>query len=275
MILMNVEKDGKRFEKFDMRAKEKKDDSNAPYLGYRSLVLPFREPQGSGLPDRENSAHKFVRPSSSSLNFTIVNTRKPHLRKGYHVATAGEMIQLNKYADSLVKIAKFYEQTLSNGKIFYVYKKDGKVESLPVKYGKNNFSHLTGLIFDRRSAHQMLQDVSQGRLEQNVILVKNDHSTFEKLDVIERLANIISSDNKVLSDLLQKNKQAKKLNFNAAVKSADNSYLLAYRYFDPEVLGPVALINLKNTRNGYSDYSKVPNNKILAVLSETKMKWAA
>lgn len=254
-----------------MHSKQKKDDNDAPYSGYRSLVLPFREPQGNGLPDRKNTIQKFTRPSNI-YKFNTTNIKKPIFSRGYHPVTKKELSKLNSYADDLVTVAKFYDQILSTGKIFYVYKKEEAINTIQTRYGKNNFSHLVGFRFDRKNAKQFLNDLSNGQLSQNAILVKNDSSTFEKLAIINRLSDIISSDNRLMDDLTNSNIQSKKLNFNAAIKSPNNSYLLAYRYFEPHILGPVSLINLHNTRKGYSDYSKIPSNQILAVLSETKNK---
>lgn len=243
-------------------AKEKKDDSNAPF--YQSSWKEV------GHPSDKQSDLKFARPSK--LNFSMSLLKSPRRKWGYHVATPDELELLNRKSSELRNVARFYKEKLANGKIYYVYKDGESIKTLKTRFGKENFAHLVGISFDRRNAQQILDDISDGKFSQNAILVKNDYSTFEKLEVVDRLANVISSKNSVLSNLSQNSKQAQKLNLNAAIKSFDNSYLLAYRYFNPDVMGPVSLINLSNTRKGYSDYSNVPGKEVLAVLSENPNK---
>lgn len=257
MILMNNKKESS----FDMKEKQKKDDSNTPYLSNKTT--------GSGLPDHNTMIQKFTHPSTNYFNMSMV--KKPIHRAGYHVVNSNELRKLNHYASELVDVSKFYKDKLSEGKIFYVYKSSDKVlKTFGAKYGVDNFSHLTGIIFDRKRASEMLSDLASGNLSQNAILVKNDGTTFDKLAVIDKLKSLNSVEIKKLSDI--KNvRQAKQLEFMDAI-SDSNNYLVAYRYFEPHISRPISLINLNKARKGYSDYSKIPPNQVLAVLSETKNK---
>lgn len=244
---------------FDMSAKQKKDDNNTPYLPNKSV--------GSGLPDRKTTIQKFTRPSKFNFNMKLEKT--PVHRDGYHVANNSEVKRLNKYATNLVDIASFYRKKLAEGKIYYVYKdQDNHIKTFGVKYGEQNFSHLTGLIFDRKSAKQMLDELSIGKLSQNAILVKNDGTTFDKLAVIDELNSLNTSKIQKL-DNIKNVRQADNLHFKDAIKSNSDNYLVAYRYFEPQISRPISLINLNKVRKGYSDYSSIPSNQVLAVLSET------
>lgn len=69
---------------------------------------------------------------------------------------------LIKYADKLVKTALFYQQKLADGRIIYLARQHNTIQALPVKFGTENFAHLTGMIFDHRTASQMLNDLADG-----------------------------------------------------------------------------------------------------------------
>lgn len=106
------------------------------------------ETAGSGLPDQENLAHEFADPSL--LHFTVTDEEKQKIPRRYHLITEHELGNLNKLASELAETAKFYNDELSSGIINYIYVEDQQVKTLRVRFGKENFAHLTGLIFDKR-----------------------------------------------------------------------------------------------------------------------------
>lgn len=224
------------------------------------------ETEGNGLPDQENLTHEFDRPSLPKFNMNL--GKKPRQITGFHVATQEEIELLNNKVGDLLSTAKFYKENMSQGNVVYVFKQDDNIKALRVKYGEENFSHLTGIKFDRKSAKGMLEDLVNEKTEQNAILVKNDGTTFQKLDVIQKLPEVIDASIISLNDL-DNIQQAQKLRFSDALKTKDNSLLLALKDFEPEVYRPYSLINLSDVRSKHSDYLSVPENTVLAVLSET------
>ncbi len=225
------------------------------------------ETEGNGLPDQENLTHEFDRPSLLKFNMNL--DKKPRQITGFHVATQEEIELLNNKVGDLLSTAKFYKENMSQGNVVYVFKQDDNIKALRVKYGEENFSHLTGIKFDRKSAKGMLEDLVNEKTEQNAILVKNDGTTFQKLDVIQKLPEVIDASIISLNDL-DNIQQAQKLRFSDALKTKDNSLLLALKDFEPEVYRPYSLINLSDVRSKHSDYLRVPENTVLAVLSETR-----
>ncbi|WP_295730200.1 PBECR4 domain-containing protein [uncultured Limosilactobacillus sp.] len=243
-----------------MNQNKKKNDNNTPYS--------LSDQQGNGLPEQQMLNHEFTRPSTKYFSMKL--DKNPRHRDGYHVASSSELASINKNIDSLIKAAKFYESILTKGYLLYVYKSSSQeIKTLKVKYATENFAHLTGLIFDRKSANEMLKDICSERLQQNAILVKNDGTTMDKLKIVFKLNEIENAKSTELEDF-NSVKQAKRLHFQKGIKSYNKELLLALRYFNPKIATPFSLINLKKSKLNYSDYSQVPNNKILAVLSETK-----
>ena len=243
-------------EKDEQQAAKKEGREHTPYLEL--------ETQDSGLLDREDSIQKFDGTSSSS-NFSMIMGKKPRQIMGYHVASIEELARLNTYTETLKEIATFYKNELSNGNIIYAFKQDNKIKEFIVKYGRENFAHLTGLKFDRKSAKEMLEDLVAGKTEQNAILLKNDGTTFQKLSVLEKAKELIGTDAVVLNKL--SNVQSKRLKFSEALRTEDSQMLMALKDFEAEIYRPYSLINLADSKYA-KDYSNIPDNTILAVLAE-------
>lgn len=210
-----------------------------------------------------------INHTNADPRFQMTHVEKARQAAGYHVATEEELTELNKYADTLVNVAQFYRRNLAFGRIIYLVKQDDQIKALPVRFGKENFAHLTGVVFDRKKASQMLDEIADGKLNQNAIFVKNDGTTFEKLAKIDEVMKITDSNVVELSRLSAFVEQAKKLNFNKAIKPSDEA-LLALKQVEPKIYRPYSLINLQTAKNSYSDYSNVPENEVLAVLSLTR-----
>lgn len=199
-----------------------------------------------------------------------MSLKKTPLRAyGYHVANEEELARLDGYIKVLSESASFYRKEVAKGRIIYLVKQSNEIKALPVKFGTENFAHLTGLVFDRKDANQTLNDLADKKLEQNAILVKNDGTTFQKLSALSSFSKLINSETLELnpSAIVP---QAKKLQFNKALKTSDKKLLLALKRFELKVYTPFSLINLTDHRGDYSDYSKVPENTVVAVLSLTR-----
>lgn len=207
--------------------------------------------------------------SATKPVFRMTRETRPRQVKGYRLATDDDLRELNKYADELANTALFYHQKLADGRIIYLAKRHNTIQALPVKFGEENFAHLTGMIFDHRTASQMLNDLADGKFTQNAILVKNDGTTFQKLSALSSFAKLIDAKTMRL-DVNGRVPQARKLRFSKALKSSDKQLLLALRNFEPTVYRPFSLINLADSKHPYSDYSNVPENEVLAVLSLTR-----
>lgn len=226
------------------------------------------ETEGSGLPVQETLDPEFHSPSDTN-NFTMNLEGNPRRIRGYHIANRKELALLNGKVDEIIKVSKFYKEKMSNGIVSYVYKKNDEVKVLRVKYGEENFAHLLGIRFSGKDASKVLDDLANGHTAQEAILVKNDGTTFKKMEVLESFKNIIDSNVVALNDLGTLS-QASKLKFTEALKTGDNNLVLALKDFEPEVYRPYSLMNLKDGRGTTLEYLNVPENTVLAVLSETR-----
>ncbi|MDH5101386.1 PBECR4 domain-containing protein [Lactobacillus kefiranofaciens] len=106
----------------------------------------------------------------------------------YRLATPEEVSNINQYASTIRNVAIFYEESLSKSKIDYVYKEEGKILILPVKYKLENFPHLTGINFAFKSANEKFNYLKEGNNDTPIIIEKNNH-TFEKLAVLCTMSN--------------------------------------------------------------------------------------
>lgn len=209
------------------------------------------------------------REANMDSQFKMSLEKTPLRTYGYHVATTEDLAELNKYKDALIKAAKYYRENLVKGRVIYLIKNKDQIMALPVRFGKENFAHLAGISFDRKKASQMLDELADGKLVQNAIFIKNDGTTFEKLARISEITKITDSNVMELGQVSAFVQQAKKLNFNRAIKPSDKA-LLALKKIEPKIYRPYSLINLETAKNSYSDYSKVPENTVVAVLSLTR-----
>ena len=185
-----------------------------------------------------------------------------------HPINKEELRLLNNYSDNLIDAAKFYKDNLSKGRISYLYKQNGNMKVLTVKFAESNFAHLTGLWFAERGPKKFLDDLANEKTTQKGIFVKKDGTTFQKLAVIGGLQRLTDPTIMELNDL-SKVPQSHRLRFTEALKIKDEGLLLALINTDFDLYSPVSLLNLNDTRGRYNDYSKVPENQVLAVLSET------
>lgn len=209
------------------------------------------------------------REANMDSQFKMSLEKTPLRTYGYHVATTEDLVELNKYKNSLIKAAEYYRENLVKGRVIYLIKNKDQIMALPVRFGKENFAHLTGISFDRKKASQLLDELADGKLVQNAIFIKNDGTTFEKLARISEITKVTDSNVMELGQVSAFVQQAKKLNFNKAIKPSDKA-LLALKKIEPKIYRPYSLINLETTKNSYSDYSKVPENTVVAVLSLTR-----
>lgn len=228
------------------------------------------ETEGNGLPVQDNLDPEFHSPPTTDFNMD--SEKVPRRIRAYHVANSKELSLLNQNSKKILEVADFYNDKLSEGFVHYIYKQDNKLKDFKIKYGKENFAHLLGIKFANKTSKQILEDLVNRRLNQEAIFVKNDGTTFKKLNVIESLKKITDSNTIALNDLGQIT-QASKLKFNDALKTSDNNLLLAIKDFEPELFRPYSLMNLKNARGTTLEYLDVPENTVLAVLAETRSEF--
>jgi hypothetical protein len=170
----------------------------------------------------------------------------------YKIATPEEINQINEYSSIIKQIAHFYETNLSNSKIDYVYKENNSIQILPVKYKCENFPHLTGINFDRKSAKEKFNYLKYGYNETPIIIERNK-ATLASSAVLTQLRDI---------------KQAQRINFSRGIKDSNNELLLALQNFQPEFYQPKSLLNISKK----NAYQYVPENTVLGIFKEQPIR---
>lgn len=177
----------------------------------------------------------------------------------YKLATPEEINQINEYSFIIKQITRFYESNLSKSKIDYVYKEGNSIQILPVKYKLENFPHLTGINFDRKSAKEKFDYLKYGHNDTPVIIERNK-ATIKKLDILYRIPDLIIASTAVLQDI----KQAQRIGFLRGIKDSNDELLLALKNFQPDFYQPRSLLNISK-KNAYQD---VPENTVLGIFRE-------
>lgn len=199
---------------------------------------------------------------SQSLNKPV-----KYIPHGYHIATDNELQIINDlYIKNINRFSKFYDKNLANKTIDYVFKSENQLKLLSVNFGKENFAHLLGLRFDRRKPNQVLTDILDNKTP-NAILIKNDRTTFLKLQVLSSAKEILHTDGLILSDL-SKIEQIHKLNLNKGIKSSDKNLMILLRTSKNDGIVPASLMNL-NVRTLSEQLKRVPQNTILGIFQES------
>lgn len=151
--------------------------------------------------------------------------------KAYRLASVDDVKRLNNYLDVLFTATTFYEKFLSSYKIDYVYKEKASINVLPVKYKKENFPHLTGINFAFTSANERFSLLQNGN-NQTPIIIERGNYTFDKLELLDRLPDLIKSETSTLTQL-QNVQQAKNVGFSKGIKNESDDLLIALKNFNP------------------------------------------
>lgn len=186
----------------------------------------------------------------------------------YHKPSSKEKKQLRLKRLDIFRAASYYDRILADGITDYVYKDDDQLKVLPVKYGRENFRHLTGINDPGKKPIETFNDwLKQDFFESNY-LIEPGNITFQKLKVLPHIRDLATTDAIELDDFTGI-EQAKRIKFDAAIKDKSNKVMLALNDFNSYVFQPRSLLNLNATQEIKKRYAKVPEHAIIAVLNST------
>ncbi|ELY5747380.1 toprim domain-containing protein [Streptococcus iniae] len=237
--------------------------------------LPDRSQEATPLPDVKDS-HLLTGLSPNQtqsqplLYFSTSDTSKSIYKKNYHPISEQELKKLNRYAPQLQSMAQWYQEELTDKKVYYFYQDKEEVKSLQVQFQKRNFMHLTGLfpIKEGQSSEKTLEDFISGQGKYDNIMISNMGATFEKLQVLPDLKAIVDSSSFVFDDLSAIPK-FHNINTTTAIRTDDQDLLVAFRTEDG-ITFPASLLRLRKSLNLTLD--KDANEKrILGVLSQSDL----
>ncbi len=189
----------------------------------------------------------------------------PH---GYHIMREKETRMINDlYIDNINDFATFYNEKLANKTIDYVFKDNHTLSLLSVNFGKENFPHLLGLRFDRRKPNQVLSDILNNKIP-NAVLLKNDKTTFLKMQALNSASKLLQPDSFILKDFSNV-EHIHKLNLDSSIESSDRNLMVLLRDSDKDGTVPASLMNL-NSGDLKEQLMDVPENTILGIFQESK-----
>ncbi|MCT7690228.1 MAG: PBECR4 domain-containing protein, partial [Lactobacillus crispatus] len=171
------------------------------------------------------------------------------------------------YIDNINNFTKFYNEKLANKTIDYVFKDNHNLSLLSVNFGKENFPHLLGLRFDRRKPNQVLSDILNNKIP-NAVLLKNDRTTFLKMQALNSAPKLLQTDSFILKNL-SKIESIHKLNLDSSIESSDKNLMVLLRDSEKDGIIPASLMNL-NSGDLKCQLMDIPENTILGIFQESK-----
>lgn len=187
------------------------------------------------------------------------------MRRNYRKPSEDEKKLLLEEKDQVVMSARYYNDHMTNGVMDYVYKADGEIKVLPVKYSKDNFRHLTGIKEIKSSPEETFNSWVNGKFNTENYQIEPKDYTFLKLRALKRLPDMMSVKTAELDDVSGIN-QAKRIKFKKGLRTSNKEMMLALEDFNPHVYQPRSLLNL-TVGQAKTAYDKVPENKVIAILN--------
>lgn len=187
--------------------------------------------------------------SQPLLNFTIPEEPKSIYKPHYHPISSKELRKLNRYAQQLQEVAKWYDETLAGSKVTYFVKDKDEVKSIEITFEKEHFMHLTGIYLIKQgiTSSIALDNIVQGQGHFDNIYLANKGAAFSKLQIMPDLKAIIDSSSFYFNDVSDIEK-FHRLDVSKAIRTEDSDLVLAFRTDDGETF-PASLMKPGKTLN--------------------------
>lgn len=110
-----------------------------------------------------------------------------------HEMNAKEKRQFISRISEIMQAQKFVAENLIGKIRYFFYQEDRQVKWLAVQFGEKNFMHLCGITYIG-GPRRFWQAVQSNQLSLKLVRVKNDGTTFQKLQVITLLEELNGTD---------------------------------------------------------------------------------
>lgn len=159
------------------------------------------------------------------------------MRAKYKKLTNKEKTKFLKYLSAIKIAGKAYQNIFLGKKLrFYI----SPQEYIELIAEKSNFMHLCGVKYVSGSSN-FYKDVLENKLDVNKILLKTDGTTFQKLQVIANLKDLVGQHVQLVE-----HQHFLYLEFDYALKT--NKQILALTLINKNYINrPQSILNLKNT----------------------------
>lgn len=172
--------------------------------------------------------------------------------------SASDRKKFEKYLSSITKAAKFIDEHFINKEMKYT-KADNK--EISVIFEKENFMHLCGIKYKKKSV-AFFKDAKKSNISLDEIEIKNDGTTFQKLEVLDKIEYIIRH-----GVLLTGHGVFLNLSFDSAIKAGNRNIKFAISLKDE--YGNFIPISLFNT---IRDQYKFPKGEKVTSIEEYDLK---
>ena len=118
----------------------------------------------------------------------------------YHKVLPNEYKRIVSYQMDIINAYDFFSKCYLRVKKHYIYTWNNRTcvpEILTVNFKKRHFSHLCGIEY-KNGATKFTQDIKKNKIDVKNIYIKNDGSTFQKLDLLANI-NILNTINTEIS----------------------------------------------------------------------------
>lgn len=156
----------------------------------------------------------------------------------YKRMSFSEQTKLKHYLDVIYRTAQFLEDHFINQKVVYCTAS----QEVIIAFAKTNFMHLCGLYY-KKGAHSFYDDSLNHHLKLELLQIKKDGTSFQKLQVLHSIKDLISP-----FVLLTGRGTFLYLDFDYALRT--RKQILALTLIDDRsVLVPQSLLNLKRQKS--------------------------
>lgn len=178
--------------------------------------------------------------------------------ENYHKINTSEIKTFNTYIPIIRESLKTIKTNFIGKKKTYVYVKNMRcIDSISVIFKNNNLMHLYGVKY-KDGSKQFVYDIKHKKLNFHYLRVKDDGSTFQKLQVINQI-DILNT----LNTRISIGNNIANIHYDSLLRSREDILGIAIKNDENGNPYPLSLLNLSN------DITKTLTSfKVLAIIEE-------
>ncbi|BDR57132.1 PBECR4 domain-containing protein [Xylocopilactobacillus apis] len=178
--------------------------------------------------------------------------------RDYHKITLSETNSFKKYLPSIQKALRdTKDHFIGKVKIYIYVVNDREICSLPITFQSRHFMHLCGVKYST-GPRGFIKDLERKKLNLQNLYLKEDGSTFQKLEVIDKI-NLLDT----LDTAVSIGNSMARIHYNSLLRTKANILGIAVDNDSNGVNFPLSLLNL-------SVIDTLTSFKVVAILEENK-----
>ncbi|UQB01698.1 PBECR4 domain-containing protein [Pediococcus pentosaceus] len=178
----------------------------------------------------------------------------------YHKITSSELISFKTYLPKIQNSFSIIKKHFIGKIKTYIYAVNNReIRSLPVTIQNRHFMHLCGVKYTK-GASGFVKDLKNNRLNLNELYLKEDGSTFQKLEVIDKI-NLLDT----LETTVSIGNNMARIHYDNLLRTKANILGIVVDTDDNGINFPLSLLNISAT-----DLHTLTRFKVFAILEENK-----